>query len=144
MTLDSAINAFAVAIAYAEGFYVNGSRAQRNNNPGNITLDITNEGIGKDGPFIIYATAEDGWQALKKQVSMILNNTSGIYNSEMTIAEIAEKYTATEQAAWAMNVASKLGISPTTKISSLLTTATAGISGIVVLIALVLYFKTKK
>lgn len=143
MELNVATNAFATAIAYAEGFYVNGSRPQRNNNPGDLTVDTIGRGIGKDGPFIRYATVDDGWDALRKQVQMILTNTSSIYNSDMTIQDVANKYTATNQATWALNVANKLGVSPDTKVSTLLTEATAGVGAIVVLIALVLYFRNK-
>lgn len=143
MELNTATNAFAVAIAYAEGFYINGSRPQRNNNPGDLTIDTIGKAIGKDGPFVVYQTVEDGWEALKRQVSLILTNTSGIYNTNMTIQDVANRYTATEQSAWALNVANKLGVSPDTKISEILTTATAGVGAIVVLIALVLYFRNK-
>jgi prolyl-tRNA editing enzyme YbaK/EbsC (Cys-tRNA(Pro) deacylase) len=74
---------------------------------------------------------------------MILTDTSNIYNSDMTISDVAERYTATDQTAWALNVANKLGVSPDTKVSTLLTEATAGVGAIVVLIALVLYFRDK-
>lgn len=143
MDLNVAINALSTAIAYAEGFYVNGSRPQRNHNPGDLTVDTIGKGIGKDGPFIIYANVNDGWEALKRQVSLILTNTSGIYNTDMTIMDMARRYTTTEQSAWAMNVASKLGVSPETKISTLLETAGGGIGAMVVLIALVMYFRNK-
>lgn len=146
MDLDIATNAFATAIAYAEGFYVNGSRPQRNNNPGDLTVDTIGKGIGMDGPFIVYATPDDGWDALRQQVRLILTNTSRIYNTDMTIQDVANRYTTTDQSAWAMNVASKLGVSPDTKVSSILETAAAagvGIGGIVVLFALFLFFKNK-
>jgi hypothetical protein len=143
MDLNVAVNAFATAIAYAEGFYVNGSRAQRNHNPGDLTLDTVGLGVGKDGPFIVYANDDDGWTALKRQVQLILTNTSNVYNTDMTIQDVANRYTATDQSAWALNVANKLGVSPDTKVSTILETATAGVGAIVVLIALVLYFKTK-
>jgi hypothetical protein len=145
MDLDVAINAFATAIAYAEGFYVNGSRPQRNNNPGDLTLDTIGKGIGKDGPFIIYATPDDGWEALKRQVSLILTNTSNVYNTNMTIQDMANRYTTTEQEAWALNVAGKLGVSPDTKISTILETAAivGGGGAILFLVALVLYLRNK-
>jgi hypothetical protein len=135
MDLGIATNAFATAIAYAEGFYVNGSRSQRNHNPGDLTVDSVGLGVGKDGPFIVYANDDDGWTALKHQVQLILTNTSSIYNTNMTIQDVANRYTATEQSAWALNVANKLGVSPDTKVSTLLTEATAGFGAIVVLIA---------
>jgi hypothetical protein len=144
MDLNLAVNAFATAIAYAEGFYVNGSRPQRNHNPGDLTIDTVGLGVGKDGPFIVYANDADGWTALKRQVQLILTNTSSIYNTDMTIQDMANRYTATDQAAWALNVAGKLGVSPDTKISTILATATTGVGAIIVLIALVMYFRNKK
>lgn len=143
MDLNVATNAFAVAIAYAEGFYINGSRPQRNHNPGDLTIDTVGLGVGKDGPFVVYANDDDGWAALKRQVQLILTNTSNVYNTDMTIQDVANRYTATDQSAWALNVANKLGVSPDTKVSTILETATAGVGAIVVLIALVLYFRTK-
>jgi len=144
MTLQDAINVLADGIAFAEGFYVEGSRADRNNNPGNITIDLTGKSIGRDGMFIVYATAEDGWEALKKQVSMILTNASHIYNSEMTIAEIAARYTTTQQMEWARNVASRVGISVDTKVSTLLTTVTTGIGAGVLIVFAFLWILMRK
>lgn len=143
MEMSVAVNAFATAIAYAEGFYVNGSRPQRNHNPGDLTIDTVGLGVGKDGPFIVYANDNDGWTALKRQVQLILTNTSSIYNTDMTIQDMANRYTATDQSSWALNVANKLGVSPDTKIATILEAATAGVGAIVVLIALVLYFRNK-
>lgn len=131
MTLEDAVSALSVAIAYAEGFYISGSRPARNHNPGDLTVDLTGQGIGHDGPFIIYANDNDGWTALKSQVMKIFNNTSSIYTSDMTIHDIATRYTTTEQNAWAMNVARSLGVSPDTKVSELLSmTENAIIGGI--------------
>lgn len=127
MTQQQLIDVFADAIAFAEGFYVAGSRAARNNNPGNITLDITGTAVGNDGIFMVYATATDGWNALKRQIEMILENTSRIYNSNMTIMEIAQRYTTTQQQEWASNVAYRMGVPLDVPISSFLTTTTVGI-----------------
>lgn len=146
MTTEQVINAFAVAIAFAEGFYVNGSRSQRNHNPGDLTIDTIGLAVGRDGPFVVYANDNDGWMALREQVRKIVTNTSSIYNSNMTIADIAEKYTTTEQSAWALNVATKLGVSPDTRIGDLMATAeTVAIGGGALVIGiLVLYFLWRK
>jgi hypothetical protein len=144
MLLSDAVNAFAAGIALAEGFYVNGSRAQRNNNPGNITVDTIGKGIGKDGIFIIYANPTDGWNALKRQVELILTSASKYYTKDMTLREIAESYTTTDQLAWATNVASKLGISIDTPVSTLLTTAATDIGfGVLVLFGALWLLKKK-
>jgi hypothetical protein len=147
MTLWDATNAFSVAIATAEGFFVSGSRPQRNNNPGDLTVDTTGTGIGKDGAFIVYASATDGWAALNKQVQLILTDASNFYNSGMTLRDIASVYTTTDQTAWASTVANALGISLDVPVSTLLTDAvvtSAGIGTGVLLFFVALWFMTKK
>jgi hypothetical protein len=115
----AAYQRLAQAIASAEGFYVAGSRPQRNNNPGDLTVDITGAGIGWDGPFVIYASAADGWAALDQQTEEMLSNTSGIYNNAMTISQVASKYTTTNQAGWAATVAGQLGVGVDTPLSQI-------------------------
>ena len=147
MILSTAIQLFAEGIALAEGFYVAGSRAARNHNPGNLTQDITGTGIGMDGMFVVYANDNDGWEALYRQVELILTNTSGIYNSQMTLRQIGQKYastsTPTEQLNWAINVASKLGIDIDTPVFALLTTATIGI-GVLIAAGVLIWYLTKE
>jgi hypothetical protein len=144
MILSDAINEFAAGIALAEGFYVSGSRAQRNNNPGNITVDITETGIGKDGNFIVYSNPTEGWNALKRQVELILTDASKFYDSGMTLRQIAQVYTTTDQLAWATNDASKLGISIDTPVSTLLTTTATSIGmGVLIIFAVLWYFNKK-
>ncbi len=145
MLLSAAEQLFAEGIALAEGFYVAGSRAARNHNPGNLTLDITNTAIKQDGMFMVYANDTDGWNALRKQVELILTNASGIYNSQMTLRQIGEKYTTTDQLAWSMNVASKLGIDIDTPVSSLITAAATTIGlGVLIVFGLLWYFNKEK
>jgi hypothetical protein len=149
MILSTAIQMFSDGIALAEGFYVAGSRAARNHNPGNLTLDITDTGIGKDGMFIVYRNDVDGWNALRRQVELILTDASGVYDSQMTLRQIAQKYastsTATEQLNWAINVASKLGIDIDTPVSNLIaTTATTIGLGVLLVFAALWYFNKEK
>jgi hypothetical protein len=106
------------AIAFAEGYFASGSRPRRNNNPGDLERDITGKGIGRDGPYVIYANAQDGQEALEHQVSLMFEG-SPIYNPSMTIAEVAEHYTATEREAWAGNVAARLGVGVGTRLEEL-------------------------
>lgn len=115
---DSAVQAIAKAIALAEGFYVSGSIPQRANNPGDLVEgDIGNGTLGAG--ITVFATPEDGWNALYNQVSKMLNGTSHIYSPNMTIAQVAGKYTATQQTAWANNVSGSLGVSPDTTLSDI-------------------------
>jgi len=107
----SQVERIARAIATAEGFFVQGSRPQRNNNPGNLTATFGYQTMGTDGPFPIFATEAAGWAALKDQIRMMLDGSSAHYQPTMSILEIARTYTATEQDAWANNVANELGVS---------------------------------
>lgn len=147
MILSTAIRLFAEGIASAEGFFVAGSRAARNHNPGNLTLDITDTGVGNDGMFVVYGNDNDGWAALHRQVELILTDASTIYNSQMTLREIGQKYASTstpnEQLNWAINVAARLGIDIDTPVSTLLATATTSI-GILIVFALIWYFTKEK
>ena len=127
-------DALAEAIAYAEGFFVPGSRPARNHNPGDLTVDTTGAGVGHDGMFIVYANDGDGWAALKKQVSLMLTNASQIYNNQMTIRQVAQLYTTTDQLAWATTVAGRLGVSMDTKLADIVLTGVG--LGVVVIFAL--------
>lgn len=117
---DAVISKIADAIAFAEGYFVSGSRPQRNNNPGDLERDITGKGIGWDGPYVIYANAHDGREALERQVRLMFSG-SHIYRPSMTIAEMASHYTATDSSDWAHNVATHLGISTATRIEEITT-----------------------
>lgn len=118
-TTDGRVKRLAEAIARAEGFYVAGSRPARNNNPGNLTVDIAGGGTaaGRDGAFVTYATADAGWADLYAQVQLMLSGGSRYYSPQMTIEEMAMVYTTTQQAAWAQNVSNALRVPVTTKIS---------------------------
>lgn len=119
---NSVVSRIALAIARAEGFYVSGSVPQRNNNPGNLRLDViggaTAVGTGA-GNFMRYATAEDGMRDLQQQVRLMLTGQSAHYNPNMTIIEVARKYTTTQQVEWATNVARTLGVTIYTKLSEI-------------------------
>ena len=106
------------AIAFAEGFYVPGSRPCRNNNPGDLERDLTGKAIARDGPYMIYATAQDGWAALEHQVSLMFEG-SHVYQPSMTIAQVASLYTATDAGSWAVNVAKRLGVTVTTRLDQI-------------------------
>lgn len=149
MILSAAIQLFSEGIALAEGFFVIGSRAARNHNPGNLTKDITGTAVGTDGMFVVYANDNDGWDALRRQVELILTNASSIYNSSMTLRQIGQKYASTstpdEQLNWAINVASKLGIDIDTPVSTLIATAATTIGiGVLVLALLIMYLTKEK
>lgn len=110
------VDRIADAIAFAEGFYTSGSRAWRNNNPGDLTYAFGFPTTGMDGPFPVFQTIDAGWAALKTQIGEMLDNTSSIYNSAMTIAQIGASYAGGDPN-WAHNVAARLGVTVDTVIS---------------------------
>lgn len=110
------VQKIAQAIAFAEGFYVSGSRPARNHNPGDMTQDLIGKSIGTDGPFVVYSTDDDGWSNLYAQIEKWLQGNSSHATSESTISEISSFYTTTDQTAWATNVANQLGVSVDTQI----------------------------
>lgn len=144
MADENAVQQIAEAIGYAEGVYQIGSRPQRNNNPGDLTVDVAGgaRAVGMDGPFMIYATLEDGWDDLRQLVRTMLDNTSRIYNRDMTILQIAREYTSTQQVEWAQNVANRLGVSLDTRLSDVIPAAVGG--GALILGMVALYFWRRK
>lgn len=113
---STAVQKIAQAIAFAEGFYVSGSRSSRDHNPGDMTQDLIGKSTGKDGPFVVYASDDDGWANLYAQIELWLNGGSGHATPSSTITQIAGFYTTTDQTAWAANVANQLGVSIDTPI----------------------------
>ena len=115
---DAVISKIADAIAFAEGHFVSGSRPRRNNNPGDLERDLTGKGAGWDGPYVIYATAQDGREALEHLVRLMFAG-SHIYKPQMTIAEVARHYTATDPQIWARNVAGHIGVTVETRLEEI-------------------------
>lgn len=104
------VEALAKAIAKAEGYGVPGAIPTITNNPG----DLKNGGKTYQNTGItIYATAADGWNALYRQINLILSGGSTHYTVDTTLRKMGQIWTATvsEQAAWAKNVANYLGVS---------------------------------
>ncbi len=116
---SSTVQRIARAIAFAEGFYVPGSRPARDHNPGDMTEDLIGKSIGTDGPFVVYASDDDGWANLYAQIQKWLDGSSSYASQESTVADLAEFYTTTDQTAWATNVANQLGVSINTPIGEI-------------------------
>jgi hypothetical protein len=114
----ASVQKIAQAIAFAEGFYVAGSRASRNHNPGDMTADLIGKSVGMDGPFVVYASDDDGWANLYAQINLWLSGGSSHATASSTITQISQFYTSTDQTAWATNVANQLGVSVDTPIGT--------------------------
>jgi len=101
------------AIARAEGFYTPGSIPARAHNPGDIkVIGWTGQTLGEG--ITVFASDDAGWTALYKQLWLILTGQSGVYNNDMTIREMAAKWTGGDNASgWASNVAAALSVPDT-------------------------------
>jgi len=109
------VQRIAKAIATAEGFYASGSLPQRANNPGD--LERGDLGNGTINGKTVYPSASQGWEALYKEVELILDGRSAYYKPTSSISEIAVTYTGSDNAsAWAQNVADTLGVDIDTQI----------------------------
>lgn len=105
------ISSIAAAIAHAEGFGVVNAIPTRANNPGDLKLG--NIGNGDISGKTIFASAEDGWNALRKQVSLMANGGSNYYQRTDTWRRIAQVWVGTsDYPNWLNTVTSDLGVDP--------------------------------
>ncbi|OFW99444.1 MAG: hypothetical protein A3E78_04280 [Alphaproteobacteria bacterium RIFCSPHIGHO2_12_FULL_63_12] len=120
VTYSNQIRRFADAIAYAEGFYAAGNPIPRRlNNPGDLKASAV-PSIGKDASgHLEFATIADGWEALHRQLWLIVVGKSRVYTLDMTLEQMGAKYA--EGPTWASNVAQRLGCGRTATLRSLLT-----------------------
>lgn len=118
-TITGQIRALASAIAKAEGYLVEGSIPKRANNPGDLVLGDKGFGVLGEG-ITVFNTPELGWTALYHQLAMIVSGQSHVYRLDMTLADMAHKWTATNRAEWATIVAQDLGVPVTTLLSTIL------------------------
>lgn len=103
---------FADAIAHAEGFYDEGSRPARNNNPG----DFENwPGVPTDGAgYSVFGSVADGWNALEEQLNAIRNAASRHYTTGMSFRQMGYIYAdgahdPAGAANWSSNVSAFMG-----------------------------------
>ena len=115
---SSTVQRFARAIAVAEGYMksdgtiLTNNKSAKYNNPGSI--------MTPQWEMIRYATPDEGWAALYRQVDLMLSGRSAYYKPTMTISQVAKTYTG--EAAymnWASNVARVLGVSVETPIGAI-------------------------
>jgi hypothetical protein len=70
------VDRLAEAIARFEGYFIAGSLAQRNNNPGNLrswgSLPV------RDG-YAVFPTPEAGWAALRRQIELNISRGLNLY-----------------------------------------------------------------
>lgn len=112
---EANVQRFAEAIAKAEGYGVPGAIPTVRNNPGNLKMPADK------GQISTFATAEAGWEALRKQIRLIAAGDSRFYNTSMTLLEMAQIWTG--EAAfrnWSRNVARVLQVPESATIGDIL------------------------
>lgn len=92
------------AIATAEGFGVKNTIPTKAHNPGDLVLGDKGHGtLGAEG-ITVFQDDGTGWAALEHQLDLIRRGRSHVYRVSMTIQELANHWTRTEQHEWAENV----------------------------------------
>jgi hypothetical protein len=110
------LDAFAHAIAHAEGFGVRNTIPTRYHNPGDIRSRRGGRhyagqvGLNRHG-YVIFKNDAAGFAALKDQLRLMVSGQSKHYGADMTLERVARIY-ATGWKRWAKNVAKQLGVSP--------------------------------
>lgn len=119
---EKKIDNFANAIAFAEGYHtanlaiIAGSVPARFNNPGDLGPgDVSGYAseFHSGSQVVKFPDASTGWFYLKNKLRHIFAGQSKVYNTSMTISEMAKKYAADSEN-WAKNVALFLGVSVST------------------------------
>lgn len=120
MIIDPRIEAFARAIASAEGFGVPHAIPTKAHNPGDLVIPGWH-GERMGAGISVFDSDEEGWLHLYHELGMIVVGASHIYNLKMSIREMADRWTLTDSSKWANNVAEFLGVDPETVLETLLT-----------------------
>jgi len=113
----------ALAIMNFEGYY-DGSRSQRNNNPGNLRWfgdKIPWHGaVGVDETHhVIFDTFENGWNGLIKQLKLAFENRSRVYSDKDTLFSFFGKYAEANTNQYANYVALQLQVTPDTTLAEI-------------------------
>ena len=106
------IQQLAQAIARAEGFGVAGAIPTLAHNPGDLVIPgWEGDTLGSAGISVL-PDDQTGWARLYHQLQLIVDGRSHVYSLDDSISDMADKWTTTDQEAWANNVAGALGVSP--------------------------------
>jgi hypothetical protein len=113
------IQNFADAIETAEGFGIAGAIPTLAKNPGDLVIP------GWTGPTLgqgisVFSTETEGRARLIHQLQIIIDGTSRVYSLDDTIQSMAQKWTRTNQTAWANIVAGVLQVPASTTLRDIL------------------------
>lgn len=105
------------SVAKMEGWNVQGSIAQRNNNPGNLRSGLNQVGSENtaSGTFATFATPADGWAALQAQIDRQAGQGQTLRDFIYQYAPPSENNTSS----YLNNLVSSLGVSADSSLSDL-------------------------
>ncbi len=124
----SFLSAWAGAIATFEGFYISGSRPQRNNNPGDLKYAGQPGAVGQDAAgFAIFPDPSTGWTALNNQLQAYVNEFPGYSLYQIMEHYLGQNITASggqttsqgNSTTYANAVAAAIGVDPSTTLFDL-------------------------
>lgn len=122
-TKQQVIDIMAEAHARFEGFYIPGTIPEKLNNPGCLVYVGQAGAVKHTSGFCQFTTKQQGWDALKRQLELNVSGVSTLYNLEMTFYDYINVYASTspehERKNYAEYMASRLGVTPTTKLKEL-------------------------
>ncbi len=119
---EQKLDAFAHAIARAEGFGTKNTIPTRCHNPGDIRSSRNGHhyagqvGLNKRG-YVIFKNDAAGFAALKDQLQLIVSGQSKHYNADMSIAYVAKVYSGGSRA-WSKIVSKHLDVPASTTLRS--------------------------
>lgn len=117
----------ASAIAQSEGYGVPGAIPTVANNPGNLELGDVGYGTANaagGNQITIFGSLADGAAALENQLNKIFNGTSSNYTPDMSLSQFGQIYSGGNPA-YGNQLASTLGVSPSTPLSQVQSQASA-------------------
>jgi hypothetical protein len=111
LLVSDKVKSIAEAFAKAEGFGVPGALPTRAHNPGD--LELGDVGNGTINGKTVFTTDQDGWNALYKQIQLMIGGGSSYYSPTDSWRQVAQTWTGGDNAnAWANIVAGHLGVNP--------------------------------
>jgi hypothetical protein len=121
---ENLLEKMCLAIQRHEGWF-DGSRSWRNKNPGNLRYVGQAKTIGFDkNNFAIFASYEDGFNALQNMIRNAAKGLSKVYNPEMTLTQFFGTYAPSsddnDPDNYARVVAKEMGVDTSFKIKNLL------------------------
>lgn len=119
MAAKTIYDRIAQAIMEFEGYFQD-SVSYKNNNPGNLKFAGQPGAVDQDRfGHAIFATFQDGWNALINQVRRMLNGSSSLYPSTYTLTQAMNRYAEANGNQYAIFISQRIGVDPSITLAEL-------------------------